>query len=80
MLGMKCFNSFFLVLVILLFIILQSSENLKLTGVHTGCPKKNRDLWKMVTEGHWVELELKAGPFLKNSGNSQSDRHQIFSI
>ena len=23
----------------------------------TGCPKKNWDLWKIVTEGHWVELE-----------------------
>ena len=24
---------------------------------YTGCPKKKCHLWKIVTEGHWVELE-----------------------
>ena len=27
------------------------------TPNYTGCPKNNSDLWKIVTEGHWVELE-----------------------
>ena len=51
-----------------------------LDNFSTGCPQKNRDLWEIVTVGHLVELEKKVGPFLKNSGNSLSDRHQNFSI
>ena len=46
----------------------------------TGCPKKKGDKWKIVTEGHWVELEKKVGSFLKNSGNFQSYEHKNFNI
>ena len=32
-------------------------QKIFLKTIYTGCPKKKCDLWKMVTEGHWVELE-----------------------
>ena len=35
----------------------ESPSSWIMRGTTTGCPKKNWDLWKIVTEGHWVELE-----------------------
>ena len=47
---------------------------------YTGCPKKTLFLGLLAITPLWKGQEIKVRVFLKNSGNSLSDRHQNFSI
>ena len=50
------------------------------SSLNTGCPKKTLFLGLLAITPLWKGQEIKVRVFLKNSGNSLSDRHQNFSI